>query len=73
MNIAQFALQASIIQVIINTIFPKKDIISPGGFVYICCLVLGGLINEELSDAFPMVGSAVKLLSHTESLIIWLD
>jgi len=36
MNIAQFALQASIIQVIINNVFPKKDIISPGVFVYVC-------------------------------------
>lgn len=64
MNIAQFALQVSIIQVTINTIFTKKDIISSGGFVYNPCLFWGGLINEELSNAFLMVGSVAKLLSH---------
>lgn len=73
MKISQFALQTSINQVIINTVFPKMDIISPGGFVYVPCLFFGGFINEELSFAFPIMGSVVKLLSHIESLIIWLD
>lgn len=62
-NIAQFVLQASGIQVIVNTI------LSPGGFVYMPCLFLRGLIDEEPSNAFPMVEAVVKLLSQTESPI----